>query len=70
MFTSDGCRTFYFEPSSYDNEDEACQEWIDWCNDLCIDDNSIEKFMTDVKIHTSLREYSSDSTEDEKEEDE
>lgn len=70
MFTSDGCRTFDFEPSSYDNEDEACQEWIDWCNDLCIDDNSIEKFMTDVKIHTSLQEYSSDSTEDEKEEDE
>lgn len=70
MFTSDGCRTFYFEPSSYDNEDEACQAWIDWCNDLCIDDNNIEKFMTDVKIHTSNQVYSSDSTEDEEEKEE
>ena len=57
VFTSTGCISYSFEPSCYDNEDEAYDGWVDWCDEHHIDKDSIKKFETEVKIHTSNQVY-------------
>lgn len=57
VFTSDGCFYFAFEPAIYENEDEAYEGWVDWCNEHDIDENSIKQYEVDVKIRTSNQVY-------------
>lgn len=60
VFTNAGYLHYSFEPSCFENEDEAFEAWVEWCHENNIDDKSIEQFKTDVKIRTSNCAYGND----------